>query len=112
LATAAPERTSVSDPTQPPISRAVLEDRWTTATIAPWRPGSGSKLGNRLQMTLEELVQRVAMIDDDDRQLNPYMLLVEELTEIIRVELIRRMDDRGIARTGWEQISDPPAPVR
>ncbi len=101
-----------------PIPREVLEDRWTTATIAPWRPGLWSKLGERLHATVEELVERVAMIDmhlEANRATpegNRYPDLVLELELVIRTELIRRLDERGLARTGYEQIGDVPEPVR
>ena len=82
-------------------------------------PGQWSKLGQRLRRDLEDLVQRVAMVDFDALQNdatpegNAYPTLVDELENAIRTTLIRGLDERGMARHGWESItSTAPEPVR
>mgnify|MGYP000076514112 CR=1 FL=1 len=94
------------------VSREILEDRWATAILAPWRPGEYSPLGDRLRRVLIELIDRVAMVDlggELDRGTaasHAYDELSDAMMAAIRRELLERLEAGALARHGWEGISE------
>lgn len=102
-------------PETPGIPRAVLEDRWSGMVTAPWRPGDRSKLWRRLTDVLVDLVHGVSRCDFDTEAgaLAPDVYTVtDQLEEVLRQHTIRLVDELGVARSGWQQITgEPPAAV-
>lgn len=84
----------------PPVSREVLEDRYTGLVDEP--NGDPSKVQFRLWKSYEQIlhgVTRKAFREPGDSWA-PGVDLIAELDALLREHIVRRVEELGIARTG------------
>lgn len=86
----------------------ILYARWDAATIAPWRPGQWSKLGERLHFALHDLVAAVAMVDMevDGAERGGLGSIADNVWDVVRSEIVDRVAASGRARTGYQRIGE------
>lgn len=85
------------------IPRNVLEARWDMATQSA-DPSMVADAAVNLRKVLDELLSAVTFADLESELGEETAVLTDELVELLRTTIIDRVAERGLARSGYQDL--------